>query len=235
MKNKMATSKNNIAQESIVIKPIEIRTATIRIQGTAPLIMHKWSEKAKKMILDKQTKETKVKGHDLKVPVADFISSAYWITPEPDTAGMNDEECENAFDGAVAGGARWGFPVTAIKQATIMSASRNDIDIKTTTLRGCFFIEGEGPDMLAEVKGCVPHMREDMVRVGGMSKTADIRHRAQFDDWYMDLKVSYNVNGPITLEQLVNLINLGGFTCGIGEWRPEKDGSFGMYRVETNA
>lgn len=224
----MATSKN-IQQETIIIKPIEIRNATIRIHGTAPLIMHKWSEKAKKMILDKQTKETKVKGHDLKVPVADFISSAYWITEEP--TGSSDEECEKAFTAAVAAGARWGFHVTAIKQATIMSASRNDIDIKTTTLRGCFFIEGEGPDMLAEVKGCVPHMREDMVRVGGISKTADIRHRAQFDNWYMDLKVSYNANGPITLEQIVNLINLGGFTCGIGEWRPEKDGSFGTYQV----
>lgn len=224
----MATS-NKSQQETIVIKPIEIRTATIRIQGTAPLIMHKWSEKAKKMILDKQTKETKVKSRDLKVPVADFIASAYWLTEEP--KGETDEECENAFNAAVSSGARWGFPVTAIKQATIMSANRNDIDIKSTTLRGCFFIDGEGPDMLAEVKGSIPRMREDMVRVGGMSKTADIRHRAQFDNWYMDLNVSYNANGPITLEQIVNLINLGGFTCGIGEWRPEKDGSFGTYRV----
>lgn len=222
--------KNNNV-EIIEIKPVEIRTVSVRVRGTAPLIMHKWSEKAKKMILDKQTKATKTKGHDLKVPVADFISSAYWITPEP--VGDSDEECEIAFNKAVDAGARWGFPVTAIKQATIMAASRNDIDIKTTTLRGCFFIKGEGPDMLAEVKGSVPHMREDMVRVGGISKTADIRHRAQFDNWYMDLEISYNVNGPITIEQIVNLINLGGFTCGIGEWRPEKDGSFGTYVVEA--
>lgn len=225
----MATKQKT--QEVITIKPVEIRKVIIRIRGTAPLIMHKWSEKAKKMILDKQTKATKTKGHELKVPVEDFISSAYWITEEP--TGNTDEECEIAFSNAVENGARWGFPVTAIKQATIMAASRNDIDIKTTTLRGCFFIKGEGPDQLAEVKGCVPHMREDMVRVGGMSKTADIRHRAQFDDWYMDLEISYNENGPITIEQIVNLINLGGFTCGIGEWRPEKDGIFGTYIVDA--
>lgn len=218
-------------QETVIeIKPVEIAKAVVRIRGTAPLIMHKWSEKAKKMILDKQTKATKTKGHDLKVPVADFISSAYWLTEEPH--GNSDEECEAAFRQAVENGARWGFPVTAIKQATIMAASRNDIDIKTTTLRGCFFIKGEGPDMLAEVKGTIPEMREDMVRVGGISKTADIRHRAQFNGWYMDLEISYNVNGPVTLEQIINLINLGGFTCGIGEWRPEKDGSYGTYMVE---
>lgn len=228
----MATMQKKV-QEVIEVKRVEIRSAIVRIRGTAPMIQHKWSEKAKKMILDKQTKATKTKGHDLKVPVQDFISSAYWLTPEPH--GDTDEEAEMAFEEAVEKGARWGFPVTAIKQATIMAASRNDIDIKTTTLRGCFFIKGEGPDMLAEIKGCVPHMREDMVRVGGMSKTADIRHRAQFDDWYMDLEITYNVNGPITLEQIVNLINLGGFTCGIGEWRPEKDGSFGTYVVENVA
>ena len=220
---------NNI--EVIEVKPLEIRTVMIRVRGTSPLIMHKWSEKAKQIIIDTQTKATKVKTRPKKIPVADFISSAYWITPEP--TGETDEECETAFNRAVDEGARWGFPVTAIKQATIMAASRNDIDIKTTTLRGCFFIKGEGPQMLAEVKGCVPHMREDMVRVGGISKAADIRHRAQFDDWYMDLEISYNVNGPITIEQIVNLINLGGFTCGIGEWRPEKDGIFGTYTVET--
>ena len=119
------------SSEIIEVKRVEIRKAMVRIQGTAPLIMHKWSEKAKKMILDKQNKATKTKGHDIKVPVLDFISSAYWITPEPH--GETDEEAEQAFREAVDNGARWGFPVTAIKQATIMAASRNDIDIKTTT------------------------------------------------------------------------------------------------------
>ena len=85
--------------------------------------------------------------------------------------------------------------------------------------------------MLAEVKGCVPKMLESMVRVGGVSKTADIRHRAIFEDWYMDLEVSWNRNGPVTIEQIVNLINLGGFSNGIGEWRPEKDGSYGCFQV----
>lgn len=221
----MAINKKN-ESVAIEIKPIDIQTITVRIQGTSPLIMHKWSEKAKREMLEKQMATTKVKSkHEPKNPVADFISSAYWLTPEP------TEGTEEAFEEAVANGARWGFPVTAIKQAAIMAASRNEIDIKTTTLRGAFFIKGEGSDMLAEVKGCVPKMREDMVRVGGISKTADIRHRAEFDDWYMDLEIQWNKNGPVSIDQIINLINLGGFTNGIGEWRPEKDGSYGTFRV----
>lgn len=221
----MAINKKN-ETVAIEIKPIEIKTAVIRIRGTAPLIVHKWSEKAKREMLDKQMGTTKTKSkHEPKNPVADFIGSAYWLTPEP------TEGTEEAFEAAVAAGARWGFPVTAIKQAAIMAASRNEIDIKTTTLRGAFFIKGEGENMCAEIKGTIPKMREDMVRVGGISKTADIRHRAQFDDWYMDLQVSYNANGPVSLEQIVNLINLGGFTNGIGEWRPERDGDYGTFEV----
>lgn len=102
----MATMQKKV-QEVIEVKRVEIRSAIVRIRGTAPMIQHKWSEKAKKMILDKQTKATKTKGHDLKVPVQDFISSAYWLTPEPH--GDTDEEAEMAFEEAVEKGARWGF------------------------------------------------------------------------------------------------------------------------------
>lgn len=224
-------AKTAATNDMLKVTPVEIRTATIRIVGDSPLIMHKWSEKAKKMILDKQTKETKTKGREVKIPFQDFIDSAYWLTEEPH--GNSDEECEKAFINAVENGARWGFPVTAIKQATASASAYNELGIPKTKIRAAFFIEGEGPELLAEVKGCVPEMREDMVRVGGMSKTADIRHRAQFNNWYMDLNIKYNKNGAITLEQIINLINIGGLTCGIGEWRPEKDGSFGMYHVEN--
>ena len=36
----------------------------------------------------------------------------------------------------------------------------------------------------------------------------------------------------VSLEQLVNMFNMGGFACGIGEWRIEKGGTFGAYHVE---
>ena len=73
-------------------------------------------------------------------------------------------------------------------------------------------------------------MREDMVRVG--MGTADIRFRGQFNSWHMDLTISYNKAGAYALEDIINLISLGGYNCGIGEWRPEKGGQNGMYHVE---
>lgn len=207
----------------IEIKPINIVTTTVRIFGDTPLIMHRWSEKAKRMILEKQMKKTKSSAKEAKNPVDDFIESIYWMEGKP------KEYTEEAFAEACANGARFGFPVTAIKQATISSAYRNGITKDMASLRGAFFINGEGSELLAEVKGCAPTMREDMVRVG--MGVADIRFRGEFSSWYMDLQVSYNANGAYTLDQIINLINLGGFSCGIGEWRPEKDGNYGMYHV----
>ena len=207
----------------IEIKPINIVTTTVRIAGDTPLIMHRWSEKAKRMILEKQMKKTKSGAKEAKNPVEDFIESIYWMEGKP------SEYTEEAFDEACRNGARFGFPVTAIKQATISSAYRNGITKDMASLRGAFFIAGEGSDLLAEVKGCTPTMREDMVRVG--MGVADIRFRGEFESWYMDLQVSYNANGAYTLDQIINLINVGGFSCGIGEWRPEKDGNYGMYHV----
>lgn len=207
----------------IDIKPINIVTTTVRIAGDTPLIMHRWSEKAKRMILEKQMKKTKSSAKEAKNPVEDFIESIYWMGGKP------SEYTEEAFEEACRNGARFGFPVTAIKQATISSAYRNGITKDMASLRGAFFIAGEESELLAEVKGCTPTMREDMVRVG--MGVADIRFRGEFANWYMDLQVSYNANGAYTLDQIINLINVGGFSCGIGEWRPEKDGNYGMYHV----
>ena len=41
-------------QEIIEIKPIQIKKVALRIVGDSPLIMHAWSEKAKRMMLEAQ-------------------------------------------------------------------------------------------------------------------------------------------------------------------------------------
>ena len=74
----MATKKETVVE----ILPIDIRMAEITVVGDTPLIMHKWSEKAKREMLEKQMKVAKTKGKDAKSPVADFIDSIYWLEGE---------------------------------------------------------------------------------------------------------------------------------------------------------
>ena len=219
---------------TIEIKPMELDTVELTIVGTTPLIVHAWSHKAKQAMLDKQRgKATKTK-HEIKIPVNDLIEACYWLTEQPEL-GSDDEEAETNYKAAIASGAKFGFPVTGVKQSIIMGAKRGGLDVVATELRGSFFLAGatEASTVdIAEIISDDPICREDMVKVGGMSKTADIRYRPEFRNWEMPLSMTYNVNGKYSLEQLLNCFNVGGFACGIGEWRPERDGQFGMYRLK---
>lgn len=214
----MATKNEQI----IEIRPIEIRTTTIRIVGDTPLIMHAWSEKAKREMLEKQMKVTKSKAKAAKNPVEDFIRSMYWLSDMP------TDMTERGFEAAIAAGARFGFPVTAVKQAAISAAYRMGWAKDKMSMRCAFFIGGDENQMF-EIHSDTPIMREDMVKVG--MGTADIRYRGEFRNWYADLEISYNTNGQYTIEQIVNIINAGGYACGIGEWRPERDGQYGMFHA----
>lgn len=213
-------------EETIVeIRPIEIKSVPIKIVGDTPLIVHAWSHKAKQQMLDAQMGVTKTKAREKKNPVDDFIQSLYWLTEMP------EESTEEAFRKAVENGAKWGFPVTGIKQAANSAAYRLGWVKNQMSLRGSYFLKTEWGDM-AEIKGSIPEMREDMVRVG--MGTADIRYRGEFKSWSMDLILEYNASGEMSLEQIINCINAGGYTVGIGEWRAEKDGSNGQFHLEVN-
>lgn len=189
------------AEEVVELKSIRIERINLEIEGDSALIVHAWSAKAKKEMLDKQMKKAKT-AKDAKDPQRDYEEAFYRL---PD--------------------GKPGFPTIAFKQAAVSAGGRFSDGLKMTELRGAFFIDGE----LAEIKG-KPTMREDMVRVG--MGTADIRYRPEFKAWKVTLPIKYNAD-KISLEQLVNLFNLAGFGVGVGEWRPEKDGQYGMFHVAT--
>lgn len=228
----MATTK----KEVIEITPIEVTKFNVRIVGDTPLITHAWSEKAKREMLmnqqfDKNGKKIKIV-KEPKNPVVDFINSMYWLTEKPDVNNyMKEEECEELFNKAIVEGARFGFPVTAFKQAAISASYRLGWTKDKMSLRGVFYIDAD-ENGLVEIKSDVPEMREDMVKIG--MGTADIRYRGEFRNWYADLTINYNANGNYTLKDIVNIINAGGYVCGVGEWRPERDGQNGMFHIQAD-
>jgi len=182
----------------------KIETIEVPIVGTSQLVSHAWSPKAKKMILDKQLKKTRGTAREAKNPEQDFVDSLYKISDDD-----------------------YGFPAVAFK-AALVSACRFVDDLKMTQVRGLVFVvpdEGE----LVRING-TPTPREDMVRVG--MGTADIRYRGEYINWSATLKVRYMPDN-LSLEQLIHLIELAGQCIGVGEWRPEKGGVWGMFRVAS--
>ncbi len=221
----MATTKKTTTKATttetpalVMVPPIDVRHLTVTVVGDSPLIMHKWSEKAKKEIRDKQMKKATTKGHDIKDPVRDFIDSIYWIAGEP------AEKTEEGFRAAIeSGDAKFGFPSVAFKAAAASAGFRSGVTQNKVSMYAALHIDDE----LVEIKG-IPAIREDMVRVGGISRAADIRYRAEFDNWSSTFTIKYNA-AVISPEQIINLFNLGGFCCGVGEWRIEKGGNFGAF------
>ena len=192
---------------AISLQRIRREVAEIEIRGTAPLIVHRWSEKARQMMLDAQQGRKSPK--EPKDPQADFESSMYRFE-----------------DGG------HGFPIMAFKSATVKGGARVfGKAVKMTELRQVFtfLADGVGVDgtQLARIIAPDPFMREDMVRVG--MGTADIRYRAEYRDWSALLRIEF-VPSVIDLSSVVALVDAGG-TNGVGEWRPEKSGSFGTYEV----
>lgn len=116
-----------------------------------------------------------------------------------------------------------GFPAAAFKNA--MVGACRFADAKMTEVRGAVHVLGE----MVEIVGA-PSPREDMVRLNGL--TADIRFRGEFKEWRATLIIQFNAN-VISTEQVINLLNTAGFSIGVGEWRPEKNGSFGRFSVTT--
>lgn len=204
------TADKPLGTVAIEIPELDLRTFTLKIVGETPLICHAWSQKAKDMILDKQMKKAKG-AREAKDPIADYLDSLYWLSKRP---AKNTEDAVK--------GAKFGFPTRAFKAAAVNAASFIPSMTKVAG-RGAFHIDGE----LVEIKG-TPKMREDMVRIamGGV----DIRYRGEFEKWSAEIAIKYSAN-VLSPAQIVNLFSVAGFSVGIGEDRPQRNGSHGMFRV----
>lgn len=189
---------------TIALRRIERAQIVVPIQGTAPLIVHRFDEKAKEMMLEAQQQKTRTK-KAAKDPVACYKASMYRFT-----------------DGG------HGFPAVGFKAAMVDSARLFD-GVKMTELRAALTVIGDGPEQLIRITSDTPRMREDTVRVG--MGTADLRYRAEYWPWSAELTINF-VPSMLSAESVVAIVDAAGIG-GIGEWRPSKakTGSYGTFEV----
>ena len=203
------------AEVMVQLNKIDVETLLVPIVGTSPLIVNNFSEKSKRQMLEAQQGKKKVK--EVRDPIAEYEAAFYRI---------HDEDGKD----------RYGFPVTAFKAATTGAARFYDKSITMTALRQFMFFRGlmtkADPQQLVEIIG-EPEMREDVVRLGGASRSADLRYRPMFAEWSATLTVTF-VKSSIDRNSVLSLIDAGGMGIGIGEWRPEKRGEFGTYAVDQS-
>lgn len=217
------------ASRVATIAQLRIASAVVVVTGKSPLIVHAWSAKAVRMMLEKQM-GTASAGREKKNPLEDFRQSLYVL---PNKQGF-------------------GMPCICFKAAIVSAA--NDVGLKMTECkRGIHvshdLVKIECPPLAKELytDWDTKHakelefehsqgvsMRMDLVRLE--SGVADIRFRGCFPVWKCTLPVEYN-EALYSLDQVTNLINAAG-QSGVGEWRPSspqvRSGEYGRFQVQLS-
>ena len=195
----------------LVIARPNIQHGEVWIKGTAPLVIHKFSHKAKMQIKAKQEAGSTANKNRKK-------------------EAKNFTECFNESRHFSMEG--WdGIPAAAFRNACI-SACRL-VGFAMTMAKLSIFIEADGWDRdegtpLVKIVGGEPRQLESMVRIGsGNQKTVDISVRPQWLEWGARLRFRYDAD-QFTASDVVNLIARAGMQVGICEGRPDSKTSTGM-------
>lgn len=191
-------------KQTVTIKELKIRSTTIKVIGTSPLIINAFSEKARRMIEDKQQGKAKNAKHDLRVPEDDY-NNAKHKSPQG-----------------------WeGFPAAGFKAAMIRGAKMTGLVMKDA--QTSFFINADCQEtQLVKING-KSRMRTDMVRIGGTS--ADVRYRPEYPEWSVNLNIEFN-EGVLSLDQIYQMLSAAGYGVGVGEMRPERTKfAFGRFKI----
>jgi hypothetical protein len=186
-----------------------------RIIGTAPLMTHKFSQKALNQIREKQTATEKV------------------------SRQRSPKDYEEEYNGARYTSMQgWdGLNAVSIK-CSMVNACRYVRGLPMTQAKGLVFVMSEGFDKesgtpLVRIQGCEPIHDTRPVRLE--SGVTDLRNRPRYDNWYADIVVEFDAD-MLTATDVANLLNRAGRQVGICEGRPGSTNSmgigFGTFRIE---
>ena len=189
---------------TVHLKPINVKFMQVTIEGRSPLIQHKWSEKALRQMREKGEGK-KTKNREPRNPEKEAHDATYFTAD-----GKN------------------GLPILAVKSA-IIEAAHKDLGVEKTLVRKAIFLTGDAM-LMVPLECDEPIVREDCVRVG--NGAADLRYRPQFNRWSAEVSIEYDAD-LLQPQDIVNLIDRAGFGVGVGDWRPEKNGDMGRFRVRA--
>jgi len=199
----MATTK----QESISISAPKLETIGFLIQGTAPFVQHKFSQKAKNQMLQAQMEGSKAKNKTKKEArdiEADYrgamhlTSDGRYGIPAPSFRSAMISACRVA-----------GFQMTKAKLSVFVEPDGFDADDGTPLV----YIEGE------------PTMHQAAVRLE--SGVASIAVRPMWTQWKAFLRITFDAE-QFSAVDVTNLLMRAGLQVGIGEGRPDSKKSHGM-------
>lgn len=192
----------------ISIPGLQVKTIIVPIVGLTPVIPHKWSEKALRMMRDKQQGAKAKAMREPKNPEQEANDATYWMA-----------------DG------RGAIPAVSYK-AAIVGACRYHEGITMVQLKTALFVQGDGVDQLVAINGD-SEIHEDVTR--NQTGVADLRYRRYFWPWTAELTIEF-VTPMLDTQSVINLVATAG-RGGVGDRRPSSPksstGIYGRFNVDT--
>jgi len=193
----------------LAIKPLALRTAEFVLVGTAPLVQHKFSQKARLAIMETQAAGSQARSKKVR-EAKDFDAVFY--------GAMH-----------VAEGGWVGIPASAFR-AGMISACRL-VGFKMTIAKLSVFIEHDGVDrddgmpLVRLLANAAPERHEGCVR--NQTGVVDVRVRPMWRSWRASLRVRWDED-QFSVDDVGNLLRRVGVQVGIGEGRPDSRESAGL-------
>ena len=197
-----------IAKSPVFITPPDIRLIQIDIEGTAPLVINKFSAKAKEMMMATQMagSTAKSKKNREAKDFEDLYNGARHISQE----GWDGIHAASFRNAAISACRAAGFVMTKAKLAIFVEPDGFDADDFTPLVR---ITKGEPECVISPCRNA--------------TGVIDLRPRPTYHPWAASLRIKYDA-GILTDSDVVNLIARVGMQVGIGEGRPDSKQSAGI-------
>lgn len=211
------------------VAPLKLQRIDVKLEGITPLLVNHFNNKGVGLteMRNKQMGKPVPKKREPKDPVRCFKDSLY-CEGEPKIHGTIEDFLAGKVVHATAPkGGFFYLPFGMFKGAIETAALTADGVNKAGVQRAVRIVQNKIP-----IKGSDPVMEEDVVRLKDIGRTADLRYRARFDEWTAQFTVEF-LSDVMSAETVINLFNRAGFTSGLGEWRPEKGGEMGRFKITT--
>lgn len=206
-------------ETTITIKPIEINTMRITVEGDSDLILNRMNKRTVEMLTD-QRKDKGKTIRDVNV-WEDVITSMHWRDPLPDQYDEKTLErllkenapCISAF---------------GLKKSFGQAVVRNEIDKYSTKFDASVNIVA--PGNLIPISFAEHYVDEKLMSPKRGAPVLSRQNR--FTGWKATFTVQYMDGGSYSAEQIVQVINLAGFGLGIGSGRTSGYGRYHVVGVE---
>lgn len=202
-----------VTEETCVISAPKFGVTDLIIEGTAPLVVERFSKKAELMAKMAEGASAKNKKNRSARDYDKEAEDARYRSMDGNWEGMNAA----AFRAAMISACRLvGFKMTLAKLSTFVEADGFDVNDGVPLVR----VYGESHTYTAHTRNA--------------TGVVDVRSRPMYRNWAAKLRVRYDMD-QFKMSDVLNLVARCGMQVGIGAGRPDSKSSagcgFGLFNV----